>query len=215
MGVQVASFQFNAFQENTFIVWDSKLNCIIIDPGCYDGYEEKELYDFIENKGLTPIALLNTHAHIDHILGNYSVKSKYNIPFYLHKEDLNTLRSVASYAQVYGFEKYKISPDPDFYLEHNTEIKFGEISFKIFHTPGHAPGHVVFYNKENQFVINGDVLFNGSFGRVDLPGGDLETLKKSIFDVMFKLPEETVVFCGHGPDTTIEKEKKDNYIHQF
>lgn len=215
MGVKVASFQFNAFQENTFIVWDSQHNCVIIDPGCYEKHEEEELFNFIDDNQLKPIALLNTHAHIDHILGNASVKSKYNLPFYLHKEDLNTLRSVASYAQVYGFEKYKISPDPDFYLEHDTELKFGEISFKIFHTPGHAPGHVVFFEEDNEFVINGDVLFNGSFGRVDLPGGDLQTLKKSIFDIMFQLPENTVVFCGHGPKTTIEKEKKDNYIHQF
>jgi glyoxylase-like metal-dependent hydrolase (beta-lactamase superfamily II) len=215
MGVKVASFQFNAFQENTFIVWDAKLNCVIIDPGCYEKHEEEELFDFIENKGLKPIALLNTHAHIDHILGNASVKTKYDIPFYLHNDDLNTLHSVASYAQVYGFEKYKISPDPDFYLEHDTELKFGEICFKVFHTPGHAPGHVVFFEEDNQFVINGDVLFNGSFGRVDLPGGDIQTLKKSIFDIMFQLPENTVVFCGHGPETTIKKEKEHNYIHQF
>ena len=89
------------------------------------------------------------------------------------------------------------------------------MKFKIYHTPGHAPGHVVFFNDENKFVINGDVLFNGSFGRIDLPGGDLETLKKSIFEVMFHLPNDTVVHCGHGPETTIGKEKKDNYIHQF
>ena len=215
MGVNVASFQFNAFQENTFIVWDTKLNCVIIDPGCYEKHEEEELFDFIENKGLKPIALLNTPAHIDHILGNATLKTKYDIPFYLHNDDLNTLHSVASYAQVYGFEKYKISPDPDFYLEHDTELKFGEICFKVFHTPGHAPGHVVFFEEDNQFVINGDVLFNGSFGRVDLPGGDIQTLKKSIFDIMFQLPENTVVFCGHGPETTIEKEKEHNYIHQF
>ena len=215
MGVKVASFQFNAFQENTFVVWDSERNCVIIDPGCYESHEEKELFDFVENENLKPIALLNTHAHIDHILGNAAVKMKYTIPFYLHKDDLNTLHSVASYAQVYGFEKFKISPEPDFYLEDDTEYKFGEISFKVFHTPGHAPGHVVFFEEDNQFVINGDVLFNGSFGRVDLPGGDLETLKKSIFDIMFQLPENTVVFCGHGPATTTEKEKEHNYIHQF
>ena len=115
----------------------------------------------------------------------------------------------------YGFEKYKTSPDPDEYLIDQSEISFGLMKFKIHHTPGHAPGHVVLYNQENKFVINGDVLFNGSFGRVDLPGGDLETLKNSIFDVMFQLPEDTIVYCGHGPETTIGKEKKDNYIHQF
>ena len=215
MGVKVHSFQFNPFQENTFVVYDQEKNCVIIDPGCYERHEEEVLFSFIEENKLKPIALLNTHAHIDHILGNAAVKSKYDIPFYLHKEDLTTLHSVKSYAHVYGFEKYIPSPDPDDYLMDNSELAFGAMKFKIYHTPGHAPGHVVFFNQENKFVINGDVLFNGSFGRIDLPGGDLETLKKSIFEVMFHLPNDTVVHCGHGPETTIGKEKKDNYIHQF
>ena len=215
MGVKVHSFQFNPFQENTFVVYDQEKNCVIIDPGCYERHEEEVLFGFIEENKLKPIALLNTHAHIDHILGNAAVKSKYDIPFYLHKEDLTTLHSVKSYAHVYGFEKYIPSPDPDDYLMDNSELAFGAMKFKIYHTPGHAPGHVVFFNDENKFVINGDVLFNGSFGRIDLPGGDLETLKKSIFEVMFHLPDDTVVHCGHGPETTIGKEKKDNYIHQF
>jgi len=215
MGVKVHSFQFNPFQENTFVVYDQEKNCVIIDPGCYERHEEEVLFSFIEENKLKPIALLNTHAHIDHILGNAAVKSKYDIPFYLHKEDLTTLHSVKSYAHVYGFEKYIPSPDPDDYLIDNTELVFGAMKFKIYHTPGHAPCHVVFFNDENKFVINGDVLFNGSFGRIDLPGGDLETLKKSIFEVMFHLPDDTVVHCGHGPETTIGKEKKDNYIHQF
>jgi glyoxylase-like metal-dependent hydrolase (beta-lactamase superfamily II) len=215
MGVTVHSFQFNPFQENTFVVYDQEKNCVIIDPGCYERHEEEVLFSFIEENKLKPIALLNTHAHIDHILGNAAVKSKYDIPFYLHKEDLTTLHSVKSYAHVYGFEKYIPSPDPDDYLIDNTELVFGAMKFKIYHTPGHAPGHVVFFNDENKFVINGDVLFNGSFGRIDLPGGDLETLKKSIFEVMFQLPDDTTVYCGHGPETTIGKEKKDNYIHQF
>jgi glyoxylase-like metal-dependent hydrolase (beta-lactamase superfamily II) len=116
---------------------------------------------------------------------------------------------------MYGFQGYKESPEPDFFLEHNTAITFEDISFKVFFTPGHAPGHVVFYNEANKFVLNGDVLFNGSFGRVDLPGGDIDTLKKSIFETMFQLPEDTVVYCGHGPETTIEQEKNTNYIHQF
>lgn len=215
MGVKVHSFQFNPFQENTFVVYDQEKNCVIIDPGCYERHEEEVLFDFIEENKLKPIALLNTHAHIDHILGNAAVKSKYDIPFYIHKEDLTTLHSVESYAHVYGFEKYIPSPDPDDYLIDNSELVFGAMKFKIYHTPGHAPGHVVFFDQENKFVINGDVLFNGSFGRIDLPGGDLETLKKSIFEVMFQLPDDTIVYCGHGPETTIGKEKQDNYIHQF
>ncbi|OUT68664.1 MAG: hypothetical protein CBB76_09830 [Crocinitomicaceae bacterium TMED16] len=215
MSLRIVSFQFNGFQENTFVVVSPNKNCVIIDPGCYSSDEEAQLFDFIESNDLKPLALLNTHAHIDHILGNCAVKERYKVPFYIHKDDLNTLHSVKNYAAMYGFQAYKESPEPDFFLENNTRITFEDISFKVFFTPGHAPGHVVFYNEANKFVINGDVLFNGSFGRVDLPGGDIYTLKKSIFETMFQLPEETVVYCGHGPETTIEKEKNTNYIHQF
>ena len=215
MSLKVVSFQFNGFQENTYLVVSPSKNCVIIDPGCYESHEEKTLFEYIEVNDLRPLALLNTHAHIDHILGNAAVKEKFNIPFYLHKDDLQTLLSVKNYAAVYGFQSYKASPEPDFFLEGNSAISFEDISFKVLFTPGHAPGHVVFYNETNQFVINGDVLFNGSFGRVDLPGGDINTLKNSIFDVMFKLPENTSVYCGHGPETTIGQEKATNYIHQF
>lgn len=215
MSLEVVSFQFNGFQENTYVVVSLNKTCVIIDPGCYSTYEEKQLFDFIESKDLKPLALLNTHAHIDHILGNWAVKERYKVPFYIHKDDLITLHSVKNYASMYGFQAYKESPEPDFFLENDTVISFEDISFHVLFTPGHAPGHVVFYNEENKFVINGDVLFNGSFGRVDLPGGDINTLKKSIFEIMFKLPEDTVVYCGHGPETTIEQEKKTNYIHQF
>lgn len=215
MSLEVVSFQFNGFQENTYVVVSPNNNCVIIDPGCYSTHEEKQLFDFIESTDLKPLALLNTHAHIDHILGNWAVKERYKVPFYVHKNDLITLHSVKNYASMYGFQAYKESPEPDFFLENDTVISFEDISFHVLFTPGHAPGHVVFYNEENKFVINGDVLFNGSFGRVDLPGGDINTLKKSIFEIMFKLPEDTVVYCGHGPETSIEHEKKTNYIHQF
>jgi glyoxylase-like metal-dependent hydrolase (beta-lactamase superfamily II) len=122
---------------------------------------------------------------------------------------------VASYAHLYGFEGYEISPEPTKFLEHGQILHFGKMEIKVYHTPGHAPGHVVFHFTDGNFVVNGDVLFRGSFGRVDLPGGDLETLKKSIFETMFKLPDETIVHCGHGPKTTIGREKQFNYIHQF
>ena len=213
--ITVYSFQFNPFQENTFVVSDSKGNCVIIDPGCYTQEEEQELKDYITKNNFTPRALLNTHAHIDHVLGNHFVHKEFGVELYLHEKDVFTLNAIPSYAHVYGFEAYKESPQPHHFLNHNENLEFGEIKFKVFFTPGHSPGHVVFYNEENNFVLNGDVLFNGSFGRVDLPGGDLETLKNSIFKTMFQLPENTVVYCGHGPETTIGIEKKQNYIHQF
>jgi hydroxyacylglutathione hydrolase len=213
--IHVTSFQFNSFQENTYILHSESKNAVIIDPGCYLAHEENELENFIENNKLTPLAILNTHAHLDHVLGNQFCANRFNIPIYLHHEDQKTLKMVESYAHVYGFEAYKPSTEPEFQLEHGNTLKFEDIELKVFHTPGHCPGHVVFYNESNNFVINGDVLFQGSFGRVDLPGGDLETLKKSIFETMFKLPDDTIVYCGHGPETTIGREKQFNYIHQF
>jgi glyoxylase-like metal-dependent hydrolase (beta-lactamase superfamily II) len=215
MKIKVDVFTFNQFQENTYILSDEKNNCVIIDPGCYERNEQQQLLQFISDSKLTPLALLNTHAHIDHILGNAFVLRNFEIDHYLHIEDLTTLRAVESYAHVYGFQGYEISPEPSHIIQGGETLQFGDIQLNVFFTPGHAPGHVVFYNAENKFVINGDVLFNGSFGRVDLPGGDIEILKKSIHEMMFQLPEDTVVYCGHGPSTTIGKEKRSNYILNF
>lgn len=215
MKLEVKKFTFNAFQENTYIVFAENGDAVIIDPGCYERHEELELNQFIDENNLKIHALLNTHAHIDHVLGNSFVKKQFDVPFYLHKADQVTLSSVANYAHVYGFEGYKVSPEADILLEGGEKITFGNITFDVYFTPGHAPGHVVFYNAENNFVINGDVLFNGSFGRVDLPGGDLDILKKTIFETMFQFPESTIVYCGHGPETTIGQEKRTNYILNF
>ena len=213
--ITIQKFTFNAFQENTYVLSDSTGICVIIDPGCYDREEERMLNSYIENNKLKPVALLNTHAHIDHILGNQFVCSQYSLDHYLHEKDLPTLKAVESYAHVYGFTGYKPSPEPSHLLHNGEQLIFGSIKLKVLFTPGHCPGHVVFYQPEEGFVINGDVLFHGSFGRVDLPGGDLETLKESIFKTMFNLPDDTVVYCGHGPETTIGTEKRFNYIHQF
>jgi glyoxylase-like metal-dependent hydrolase (beta-lactamase superfamily II) len=213
--VKVHKFTFNGFQENTYVLTDSDKNCVIIDPGCYSKEEEEELSEFIRMNSLKPLALLNTHAHIDHVLGNQFVVNEFNIPYYLHKNDLTTLHSVSNYAHMYGFAGYKASPEPSNLLQDNEMLQFGQIILKVLFTPGHAPGHVVFVDEDANFVVNGDVLFNGSFGRVDLPGGDLETLKDSIFNTMFQLPEDTLVYCGHGPETTIGKEKRSNHILNF
>jgi len=214
MAQQIVSFTFNQFQENSFIVHDGE-NCVIIDPGCYERHEQETLVQFIEDNQLSPQAILLTHAHIDHVLGCAFLLEKYSMDFYLHKEDMFNLTSVESYAHVYGFPGYMPPPEPNVLLEGGEQLKFGGIEFDVKFTPGHAPGHVVFYNEETKSVINGDVLFAGSFGRVDLPGGDIEILKKSIHEVMFKLPEDTKVYCGHGAETTIGQEKRSNYILQF
>jgi glyoxylase-like metal-dependent hydrolase (beta-lactamase superfamily II) len=215
MKITINSFTLNPFQENTYILSDEDKNCVIIDPGCYEKFEQEEITDFISVNGLTPLALLNTHAHIDHVLGNAFIHRTFHLDYYMHQDDLITLKAVDNYAHVYGFPAYETSPEPTHFLKDGETIKFGGIELEVFHTPGHSPGHVVFYNKENEFVINGDVLFSGSFGRVDLPGGNIEILKKSIHEIMFQLPEQTIVYCGHGPETTIGKEKRSNYILNF
>ena len=143
------------------------------------------------------------------------MREKYKCASYLHPLDHITWTSVANYAHVYGFEGYKSSILPENYLEDGQELHIGDFKIQIRHTPGHAPGHVIFYFKADNFIINGDVLFRESFGRVDLPGGDLTTLKKSIFDILFQYPDETIVYCGHGPNSTIGHEKKFNYINQY
>lgn len=215
MGLQVSVFQFNAFQENTYVVSNDEGEAIIFDPGCYSKEEENELSDFIAENELSVLAILYTHAHIDHMLGAAFIQKTYPAPAYLHQEDHVTWNSVASYAHVYGFEGYQLADVPPNTVIDHEELVIGSFRMKIRHTPGHAPGHVVYYFESDQFIINGDVLFKGSFGRVDLPGGNLETLKSSIFNILFKYPEETIVYCGHGPETTIGQEKRTNYIHQF
>lgn len=215
MSLKIKSFEFNAFQENTFVVSDTERNAIVIDPGCYSREEEQELTAYIKQEQLNIVALLNTHAHIDHVLGNAFIKENYGVAYYLHQADIPTLNAVQQYASLYGFEGYRLSPEPDFLMEDQSELVFGSMRIKVLHTPGHCPGHVVFYFESEGIVINGDVLFNGSFGRTDLPGGNLETLKTSIFKTMFTMPDNTLVYCGHGPSTTIKNERLSNYIHQF
>jgi hydroxyacylglutathione hydrolase len=215
MALKVNVFQFNGFQENTYLVSNDSGEALIFDPGCYSREEELVLTNFIEENKLTICAALYTHAHIDHILGAEFVREKYKCSSYLHPLDHSTWTSVANYAHVYGFEGYKSSALPENYLEDGQVLHIDKFKIQVRHTPGHAPGHVVFYFEQDNFIINGDVLFRESFGRVDLPGGDLETLKKSIFDILFQYPDETIVYCGHGPNTTIGHEKQYNYINQY
>lgn len=214
MSLSIVKFTFNPFQENTLLVHDGD-SCVILDPGCSDRIEEAKLTSFISDHNLTPKAVLLTHAHLDHIFGCDFVLRTYGIDCYMHEADIFTLEMGQRSADMYGIPGFVPPPIPNKLLKGNETLKFGGIEFKVLFTPGHCVGHVVFYNRENSFVINGDVLFAGSFGRTDLPGGDMETLKKSIFETMFTLPEDTVVYCGHGPETTIGNEKRSNLILQY
>lgn len=210
--MEIYKLTYNPFQENTFIISDQSKNCIIIDPGCYLKKEEEHLFNFISNQELTPLVVLNTHAHLDHIMGNQVILNKYPIDLYLHPADLPLFEMAEKSAQLYGLNEFKNSPYPNKMLSDKQVLSFGSIELEVIFGPGHSPGHVAFYNKENSFVINGDILFNGSYGRVDLPGGDFNVLKKTITERMFELPDNTTVYCGHGDETTIGKEKLNNPI---
>ncbi|MBI3134691.1 MAG: MBL fold metallo-hydrolase [Bacteroidetes bacterium] len=210
--IKVHKLTFNPFQENTYILSDETQEAVIIDPGCYERSEQAYLSAYLDKNGLKPVKLVNTHCHIDHVLGNYYVAETYNLPLGIHRNDLATLQAIPNYAHVYGFDGYQLSPEPAFFLEENELLEFGHSSLQIIFGPGHAPGHVAFFSAADKFVINGDILFQGSFGRVDLPGGSFDVLKKTILEKMFGLPDDTIVYCGHGAETTIGQEKKTNPI---
>jgi len=208
--MKIKSFAFNPFQENTYVVYDETKECIIIDPGCYTEKERTELRRFITSEELKPVKLINTHCHIDHVLGNKFASELWNLELYMHKEDLPLLENAGNIGKMYGLEDYEGSPYPKHFLAQDDTLTFGESSFKILFTPGHAPGHICLYSKENNLVIAGDVLFQGSVGRTDLPGGDHSTLINSIITQLFPLSNETQVFCGHGPSTNLGYEKEHN-----
>ncbi|MBW3544583.1 MAG: MBL fold metallo-hydrolase [Bacteroidetes bacterium] len=208
--IHVESFTFNPFAENSFVLYDEDTReAAIIDPGCYEPEEQEVLKDFIEEQGLKPTLLLNTHCHIDHVLGNWFVHKTWKLPLQIHEIEAQVLRAVPTYAPMYGFSRYQ-PQEPELWLKEGQQIKLGSQQLEVLFVPGHAPGHVVFWQPEQKFCINGDCLFSGSIGRTDLPGGDHETLIRSIREKLLILPEDTKVYCGHGPATTIGQEKKWN-----
>lgn len=209
MNIQI--FNFNAFQENTYLIYDSTNECVIIDPGMTDEEEDAILFDFIEQKGLTPKMILNTHCHIDHILGVAAAKAKFNIPFIAHEKDMSMIERAGSAALMWNIP-YRECPNPDRFIDEGEVIQIGEMKFDTLFVPGHAPGHLAFVCHQEKVVISGDVLFKGSVGRVDLPGCNKLDLIKSIQEKMYKLPDDYAVFSGHGEHTTIGAEKKTNHF---
>ena len=207
--VRIKTFVFNAFEENTYLLADESGSAVIIDPGCYDVKEQELLKAYIRDKNLNIVALFNTHAHIDHVLGNAFVRENFDVPLFMHKDDNPVLHANPAIAGMYGFPEYKMIK-ADKYLNEGDNIKFGKSNLEVLHLPGHSPGHIALYDRQNRYVLGGDVLFSGSIGRTDLPGGDYETLIDSIHRKLFTLGDEVSVYPGHGPRTEIGIEKRSN-----
>lgn len=207
--LQVKSFVFGPVQENTYVVYDDTQEGLIIDPGCYDHHEQLELTNFIDEQGINIKLILNTHCHFDHVLGNEYAKQTYKVPLAIPSGEKDTFAAVKAYAPIYGFGNYQ-EAEVDQYLEEENVISFGNTQLDILLLPGHSPGHLAFFHELSNTCLSGDVLFKDSIGRTDLPGGDHQTLIDSIQQKLFKLPDEVIVYCGHGPPTTIGQEKRTN-----
>ncbi len=206
--MKIKKFTFNSFQENTYIVSSNK-DCMIIDPGCSSQSEKNDLTSYIEDNKLNPIALINTHCHLDHIFGNNFIAKKYKLRPKMHKKDFPLLERSVDIAKIYNVP---LDPPPlevDFIKEKDT-IQIGETMWEIIFTPGHAPGHICLLNKKDNVIIVGDVLFLMSIGRTDLPGCNHDDLIHSIQNKIINLDEKITVLCGHGDNTTIGFEKNNN-----
>mgnify|MGYP002654404089 CR=1 FL=1 len=205
----IKAFTFSPVQENTYVIYNEQGHAFIIDPGCYFDEEREQLARFLRQNKLTPIQLLNTHCHLDHVFGNKWVYEQYGLELHLHPNEKQVLDFAPASGLMWNlpFDNYN---GPLHWLNEGDEILLDNDKLKVLFAPGHAPGHVCFYCEAQGFVIGGDVLFRQSIGRTDLPGGDHETLLNSIRTQLFVLPDETMVYSGHGQPTTIGYEKKYN-----
>lgn len=208
--MKIQQFTFNFFAENTYVLYDDTNECVVVDPGCYFDEEKKALKSFIYDNGLKPVKLLNTHCHIDHIFGNAFVANTYGVELYCHANELEWLQQ----APYYGKAMYNVSvdesPEPAVLLNEGDVVTFGNTRLEVFFTPGHSVGSVIFYNREEGAAIVGDVIFNRSIGRTDLPGGNYNRLETSIKTKIYTLPDNTVLYPGHMDATTVGEEKKEN-----
>lgn len=207
--LNVKAFVFNPIQENTYVLHNDSGEAAIIDPGCYFPEEQDELKGYITQMGLKPVLLLNTHCHLDHVFGNKFVAETWGLTLHLHPNEETLLAYAPTSGLMYNipFDNYK----GDFvFLKEGEKIRLGADKLDILFTPGHSPGSISFYSREQGFVIGGDVLFRGSIGRSDLPGGDHDTLIESIRTQLLVLPDETKVYSGHGPVTTVGEERRSN-----
>lgn len=208
--LQVNSFVFNPFAENTYVIYDETRQCVIIDPGCHTPSEVDELLGFIDLHQLEPLMVVNTHGHIDHIMGNEAVKRHYGIQVAAHPEVKNDFLRSRQQAMMFGLPMVEECKLPEVDLTDGELIKVGNSTLEVLCTPGHAKGSVSLYAMAEGWVFTGDALFCRSIGRTDFPGGDFEELRESIRTRLFTLPEDTEVYSGHGESTTIGEEKDFN-----
>lgn len=207
--LQIKAFTFNPVQENTYLLFNDYSEVIIIDPGCYFDEEKEELKNFIDKNNLIPKILINTHCHLDHVFGNKFVAEEYKLTLHLHEKEEDLLKLAPSSGLMFNlpFDNYE---GELIFLKEGDEITLRNDKLKIIEVPGHSPGSICFYCEEQKFIIGGDVLFNNSIGRTDLPGGSHEDLLRNIKEKLFTLPDDVKVYPGHGVETTIGNEKKFN-----
>jgi len=203
-------FTFNPFQENTYLLFDETKEAVLIDAGCITDTEKLTLKRFIDENDLTLKRLINTHLHLDHQFGNKFVTDTFGLLPEANQQDEFLLANVVAQARSFGFSVEEEAQPLGTYINEGDEIKFGNCSLKAIHVPGHSPGSLAFYSEKEGVVFAGDVLFRNSIGRTDLPYGDYATLILSITKKLLPLPDSTVVYCGHGPSTTIGSEKNSN-----
>jgi glyoxylase-like metal-dependent hydrolase (beta-lactamase superfamily II) len=207
--ITIKIFVFNSFQTNTYLLYDETLHAVIIDAACYQEEEKREISQFIESEKITPVKLLNTHLHIDHVLGNAFITAKYGIEPEVHLDGLMLLKAAPEFASAFGI-KFNNQNLPTHFIRQGDVICFGNSQLEIVDTPGHADGSICFINHPQKFAIVGDVLFNGSIGRTDFPTGNYEKLIQSIETKLLILPDDYRIYPGHGPATTIGNEKQFN-----
>ena len=207
--IQVKTYAFNPFQENTYLIYDETKKCVILDPGCFFPEEQKELTDFIAKNDLQPKYIIHSHGHVDHVLGSNYLRDHYNIQAIMHKDDLNILRRSKDFGEMIGITVEQ-PRDPEIFIEEGEKISFGNTSFDVLHLPGHSPGSIGLYNEKEHVIFAGDVLFRRGIGRTDLMGGDHMTLINNIKSKLLSLNDDTIVYPGHGETTTIKEEKREN-----
>ncbi len=207
--INIETFVFNPFQENTYILYDHTGECIIVDAGCQEQEERDQLTDYMDEHGFRPVKLVNTHCHIDHILGVGYLARKYDLPFFIHPDEKFLFAHSRSQAEFYGLE-LDPPPGPDGFLKEGDRVEFGESALEVIHIPGHSPGGILLHCPGQKFILAGDALFLQSIGRTDLPGGDYDSLIGGIKKKLMGLDPDTIVYPGHGPHTRIGDEKASN-----